>query len=207
MRHWLKTWPQFFQAVFDGVKTFEVRRDDRGFELGDTLYLQEYHPANGYTGRLVGREVTYILRSGEGDFGIEPGFVVMGLRKIQLSSLSSREPEAAPETTLYALLGELHDALGDGDPIWCGCARTNGREAVVAPHSGHCLGCRARAALAGYAAPHANEKSREEAEKLYFAVQNFFDAYGLEGVTESYLNTWRNKCIDALQSFRAGGKS
>jgi hypothetical protein len=87
MRHWLKTWPEYFEAVFNGSKPFEVRRDDRGFAVGDTLVLQEYHPSNGYTGRLVGREITYILPGG--DFGIEPGFVVLGLKKMGLSHIQA----------------------------------------------------------------------------------------------------------------------
>lgn len=121
MRHWLKTLPPYFQAVFDGFKTFEVRRDDRGFEPGDTLYLQEYHPANGYTGRLVGREVTYVLRSGEGDFGIEPGFVVMGLRKIQLPSLS---PDWPAEQIAAQLRIEIHPQSDLGQLLASGERKT-----------------------------------------------------------------------------------
>ena len=33
--HNLKAWPEFFDAVADGRKTFEVRRNDRGYREGD----------------------------------------------------------------------------------------------------------------------------------------------------------------------------
>jgi hypothetical protein len=67
--HHLKTWPEYFRAVRDGSKTFEARRDDRGFEVGDMLVLEEYDPdgvlADGYSGQTETRVVTYILRGSE----------------------------------------------------------------------------------------------------------------------------------------------
>lgn len=59
--HELKTWPGYWAAVASGVKTFEIRREDRGFKVGDVLKLNEYTIANGYTGRVLTRRVTYLL--------------------------------------------------------------------------------------------------------------------------------------------------
>ena len=39
--HELKTWPEYFEAVKDGTKNFELRKDDRGFKAGDHLVLAE----------------------------------------------------------------------------------------------------------------------------------------------------------------------
>lgn len=58
--HELKCWPQFFDAVVDGRKTFEFRRFDRGFEVGDVLKLREWEKGV-YSGREIKRKVTYIL--------------------------------------------------------------------------------------------------------------------------------------------------
>lgn len=44
MIHELKTWPRFFEAIKTGRKTFEVRKDDRGFMPGHTLKLREWVP-------------------------------------------------------------------------------------------------------------------------------------------------------------------
>ena len=44
MEHELKIWPQYYQAVASGKKTFEVRENDRGFQAGDTVTLLEYDP-------------------------------------------------------------------------------------------------------------------------------------------------------------------
>lgn len=75
--HNIKVWPPYYDVILSGEKAFEVRRDDRGYQKGDTLRLQEWDPGRGYTGRGCIRWVAYILTGGQ--FGIEPGYVVMGL--------------------------------------------------------------------------------------------------------------------------------
>jgi hypothetical protein len=77
--HELKTWPQYFERVNVGDKTFEVRRNDRNFQVGDFLCLREWDPTTEkYTGKVFHAVVTYII-SGE-QFGIMPGFVVMAIK-------------------------------------------------------------------------------------------------------------------------------
>jgi len=77
--HHLKTWPEYFEAVRRGVKTFEVRKDDRSFSVDDYLVLEEYDPrTEDYSGRVLTRRVSYMLRGGK--FGIERGYVVLGLQ-------------------------------------------------------------------------------------------------------------------------------
>ena len=77
--HRLKTWPEYFQAILAGHKTFEVRKNDRDFRVGDLLILAEYEPNEepGYTSRILYRLVSYVLPGGQ--FGIEPGYCVLGL--------------------------------------------------------------------------------------------------------------------------------
>lgn len=60
--HELKTWPEFFAPVRAGLKTFEVRRADRDFAVGDLLLLREWcQDALEYTGARVTVVVTYVL--------------------------------------------------------------------------------------------------------------------------------------------------
>lgn len=79
MIHELKTWNEYFEAVFMGHKTFEVRKADRPFAKGDTLILKEWNPkTEQYTGREMARGVSYVLEGGQ--FGVEKGFVVMAIQ-------------------------------------------------------------------------------------------------------------------------------
>ena len=79
MRHELKTWPQFFDAVVDGRKASEARRNERGRAGGDSLSLLEWDPSTKeFTGRAHECEVTYMLRGPA--FGVADGQVIMALR-------------------------------------------------------------------------------------------------------------------------------
>ncbi len=61
--HNLKCWPKYFEAVMSGAKTFELRLDDRGFEVGDKIQLQEWDPnLKAYTGGEVELSITYVMR-------------------------------------------------------------------------------------------------------------------------------------------------
>ena len=85
VEHKLKTWPNYWDAVACGDKTFEVRRDDRGFQKGDVLVLQKYTIGDGYITcsgerfkiQELRKIITYVLTGGQ--LGIEPGYVVIGL--------------------------------------------------------------------------------------------------------------------------------
>ena len=50
--HELKTWPEYFSSIISGEKTFELRRNDRAFGVGDHLRLLEFDPqTQAYSGR------------------------------------------------------------------------------------------------------------------------------------------------------------
>lgn len=63
MIHELKIMPQYFRAVLERRKTFEVRKNDRPFTVGDGVCLREFDPLseNGYTGRVWHGKIIYIL--------------------------------------------------------------------------------------------------------------------------------------------------
>lgn len=83
MNHALKTWPEYYEAALDGTKTFELRRHDRPFRVGDTLTLREWDPCTrDYTGREYATLVTYVLVEAE-LFGLMDGFVILGLEPMR----------------------------------------------------------------------------------------------------------------------------
>lgn len=79
--HELKTWPTYFEHVVSGLKTFEIRRNDRQYTPGDVLVLREWIPGVGeYTGREVRKQVGYVLHGGQ--FGLKSGYVAMALSTV-----------------------------------------------------------------------------------------------------------------------------
>lgn len=75
MTHELKIQPEYFNAVLMGTKTFEIRKNDRGYKVGDMLILKEWVPdTQKYTGKELARRVTYIT-----DYQQKPGYVVMAI--------------------------------------------------------------------------------------------------------------------------------
>lgn len=48
--HEVKSWPREFEAMIDGIKNFEVRRNDRDYQPGDVLVLREWVPTEGACG-------------------------------------------------------------------------------------------------------------------------------------------------------------
>lgn len=78
MTHELKCWPEYFAPLMQRAKSFEIRKDDRRFMVGDVLFLREWSPVEQrYTGPSITREVVYITTFPD---GLRDGYVCMGLR-------------------------------------------------------------------------------------------------------------------------------
>ncbi len=79
--HVLKASVDVFDFMLLRTKSFEVRRDDRDYSVGDTLMLREWNPRlEKYTGRSCRCLVTYLLPGGR--FGIQEGFVCMSVKRL-----------------------------------------------------------------------------------------------------------------------------
>ncbi len=69
MKHRKKVWPEYFQKILDGKKTFEIRLADWGCKEGDILILREWDPkTKKYTGRKIEKKVTYVLKTKDMNF-------------------------------------------------------------------------------------------------------------------------------------------
>jgi len=56
-----KCWPEYFQEILDGKKTFELRLNDFDINEGDVLVLKEWdHETKDYTGRKLEKKVGYV---------------------------------------------------------------------------------------------------------------------------------------------------
>lgn len=74
--HELKIKPIYYDAVVNGEKRFEIRKDDRNFKVGDLIRLQEYD--KDYTGRDSLYEIIYKLNDGE--FGLKKGYCILSIK-------------------------------------------------------------------------------------------------------------------------------
>jgi hypothetical protein len=98
--HELKCWPEYFEPIWIGLKRFDLRKNDRGFKVGDVVLLREYEPPKSqvqgekytgpvgrYTGRTLHQRISFILEGVGGSEtgviaplrGLERGFVILGL--------------------------------------------------------------------------------------------------------------------------------
>jgi ASC-1-like (ASCH) protein len=76
--HELKSWPEYFQSTLTGRKTFELRKFDRDFKVGDKIILREYNPDTGrYTSREDVKIISYVLANGP---WLQPGFCALGIK-------------------------------------------------------------------------------------------------------------------------------
>ncbi|WP_394875801.1 DUF3850 domain-containing protein [Clostridium neonatale] len=82
MVHELKTESKYFDAVCKGKKTFEVRKDDRPFAIGDKLKLLEYKEGR-FQYAECNVKITYILGREEDEKKYVPeGYVILGIGKV-----------------------------------------------------------------------------------------------------------------------------
>jgi len=83
--HRLKTINPYFDSVWDGEKRFELRNNDRDFQVGDEIYLQEYDSeTETYLGREVRGKIIYVLT--EFEDVIKEGYCIFGFKTTQYIS-------------------------------------------------------------------------------------------------------------------------
>lgn len=90
MWHELKIDPAEFLVIFEGLKTFEIRLNDRNFNINDFLILKEtkfsskFMKENSlpleYTGRQLTRQISNIVRGPV--WGLRDSWVIMSLKEI-----------------------------------------------------------------------------------------------------------------------------
>lgn len=82
MIHELKILSSFVRPILDGSKTFEIRKNDRGFQKGDRVQFKVVsddwtRKNNSIVGELERKvfKITYVING----WGLKNGFVVFGI--------------------------------------------------------------------------------------------------------------------------------
>lgn len=78
--HYIRLAATYFDDVAAGVKTFELRKNDRGYKTGDMLEMNEFKEGRN-TGRMIRCKVTYML---EDYAGLTEGYCILGIKVIEV---------------------------------------------------------------------------------------------------------------------------
>lgn len=123
----LKTDPAVFQDVLKGKKTFEIRFNDRGYQVGDLIVLKEtkftgQQMGEGrpliYTGREMQKQISYILSG----YGLQDGWVILGITDLDnqqtiidnlKAQLNNMEACYIEKKKVEELQGRIDEALED----------------------------------------------------------------------------------------------
>lgn len=73
--HEVKCLPEYFTPIRRELKKFEIRKNDRDYQVGDGLIIREWDNINGYSGNVTRTMIVYIT-----DYEQKEGYVVMSIR-------------------------------------------------------------------------------------------------------------------------------
>ena len=74
--HQIRLAKTYFDDVANGIKTFELRKNDRGYKQGDSLKMLEFKDGK-HTGRTIDVDIIYML---EDYTGLTEGYCILGIR-------------------------------------------------------------------------------------------------------------------------------
>ncbi len=83
--HDLKILPKYFVRA----KSFELRKKDRDFQVGDIVVLREWDKESGYTGRQSTHIIQYILEDAK-EYGLADGYCILALSDVRKGARKMR---------------------------------------------------------------------------------------------------------------------
>ena len=75
-QHEVKIVASYYEDVVSGKKSFELRKNDRGYKQGDSLKMLEFKDGK-HTGRTINADIIYML---EDYTGLTEGYCILGIR-------------------------------------------------------------------------------------------------------------------------------
>ena len=73
--HDIKIASSYYEDIISGKKKFELRKNDRGYKVGDSLKMLEFADGK-HTGRTIDADIIYML---EDYTGLEEGYCILGI--------------------------------------------------------------------------------------------------------------------------------
>ncbi len=85
MTHTIKIAESYADAIIDGRKTFEVRKNDRGYNAGDKVRFKViYKDGCLFTSHPLNEKIYQITYVHSG-LGLEKGYVVLSIKEIEVN--------------------------------------------------------------------------------------------------------------------------
>lgn len=88
--HKLKIKSEHFSAVINKTKTAEIRYNDRNYQVGDILNLNEINSLGNFTGNSCQVVVTHILDNSE---YFKTGYVMLSFNMLHIDRLETKNPK------------------------------------------------------------------------------------------------------------------
>lgn len=85
--HELKLAKMYYADAASGKKRFELRKNDRGFKVGDGLRLKEYTDGE-ETGRYIDADIVYML---EDYAGLTDGYCILGIEVVRVAETDTKD--------------------------------------------------------------------------------------------------------------------
>lgn len=82
MTHEIKITEVFADAVISGRKTFEIRKNDRGYNVGDLIHfhvVDDYGLSVRHDLNFFLYQISYVLSG----WGLQPDYVVFGIQRVE----------------------------------------------------------------------------------------------------------------------------
>lgn len=85
MEHYIKIEAKYYERVIARQKLFEVRLNDRDYQVGDTLRYEVINPL--CDGRSFGNDPTYEIKYIHSGLGMADNYIVMQIEEMRMNIL------------------------------------------------------------------------------------------------------------------------
>ena len=83
--HILKIKGEYFSEVLRGKKTFELRKNDRDYQVGDLIHFIDVDGLEHYGYKELVYKITYILNNVP-EYGLDKDYCILGIKKLEIKN-------------------------------------------------------------------------------------------------------------------------
>lgn len=96
--HEIKLNVKFCDDVLNGIKTFEIRKNDRNYKVGDLIKFLPWDPSSSKYAIHEVHDKTYKIKYILSGYGLQDGYIAMVIEDVDKEAKSSADCECCKET-------------------------------------------------------------------------------------------------------------